>query len=340
MNILEKEDLKIEDFKQNLLEKKIPEEQIQKYIDAIHGFHNHLKKSNETIFSFQNGKLIDYTDKLVEKDKQTTRFLIIGLWSYFPFIKRNNYMEELIDIAESWSAMVTLYARVAEWHGEKIRDEVFEGIVIPPLGAHPNKKPAITKVVMKRLEEKIGVEKTKDLLRPCLHGREPLEKAKEEFQLMKDLDAFLEKKQQDAIKETEGHRDNGTAMFAQLVDDEVVEYVKNDPFIASGKRLGNKIIASKRPYQIKHFLNTDDNNLKRFFICYCPWVRGAMKEGEDKELSRNFCYCSGGFYKLYWDELFGEPVKVEPIETALWGDMVCKFEIEIPEKIMKEYIKK
>ncbi len=66
----------------------------------------------------------------------------------------HNRMEELIDIAESSSAMKTLYDRVAERYREVVQEEIFEHIEIPPLGAHPEKKPQVTKLVMKRLEEK------------------------------------------------------------------------------------------------------------------------------------------------------------------------------------------
>ncbi len=64
-----------------------------------------------------------------------------------------------------------------------------------------------------------------------------------------------------------------------------------------------------------------------------------MKDGTESELSRNFCYCSGGFFKLYWDELFDQSVTVDPLETALWGDQVCKFAIEIPPDIMNNYVR-
>ncbi|MFX0152757.1 MAG: hypothetical protein ACFFAJ_18395, partial [Candidatus Hodarchaeota archaeon] len=264
--------------------------------------------------------------------------LIIGLWRYFPFIGMHNHMEELIDIAESGSAMKTLYDRIAEWHGEGVRDEIFKGIEIPPLGAHPEKKPQITKSVMKRLEEKLGKEKTIELLRPCLHGGPPVGTDKEKLHELKDLDKFLKIKREQFVKEVEKHRNDGTAMFAQLVDDEVLEYVKTVPTMGAGVRNDNRIIISKIPYQIKKFLNADTNPMKRYYWCYCPWVRGAIKDGTEKEISPNFCYCSGGYFKLYWDEMFDQSITVEPLKAALWGDMVCQFAIEIPNEIMNKYV--
>ncbi len=328
----------LEEFKQFLVEKDVQETEIPSLLEAITGFNKFLERINETISDFAYGKLIEYADQLSMKDRNAARQLILGLWRYFPFIGKHEHVEELLDIAESSSAMNTLYQRVADWHGKELRDEIFKGIAIPPLGAHPEKKPQVTKIVMKRLEEKLGKEKTKKLLRPCLHGGPPVGAEKEEFRKLKNLDEFLKKKHQRFIMQVEKHRDDGTAMFAQLVNDDIIEYVKTIPTMGAGVRDKNKIIVTKIPYQINHFLNADTEPIKRYYLCYCPWIRGAIKDGTENEVSPNFCYCSGGFFKLYWDEMFDHSVNVELLETALWGDMACKFAIDIPTEIMNEYV--
>ncbi|MFX0183813.1 MAG: hypothetical protein ACFE95_12085, partial [Candidatus Hodarchaeota archaeon] len=305
---MEKNDYQIKQFKSFLLENNVPENEIPSLLEAVNGFIQFLEEKNETINSFAYGKLIEFADQLASKDTLAARQLIIGLWRYFPFIGMYNRMEELIDIAESASAMNTLYDRIAEWHGEVVRDEIFKEIEIPPLGAHPEKKPQATKSIMKRLEEKLGEEKVKELLRPCLHGGPPVGTDKEKLNELKDLDKFLKFKNQKFINDVEQHKSKGTAMFAQLVDDEVLDYVKTIPTMGAGVRNDNKIIITKIPYQIKKFLNADTNHMKRYYWCYCPWVRGAIKDGTEKEISPNFCYCSGGYFKLYWDEMFNQPI--------------------------------
>ncbi|MFW9905233.1 MAG: hypothetical protein ACFFFH_12915 [Candidatus Thorarchaeota archaeon] len=337
---METNEYQLEQFKSFLLEKNVPENIIPNLLEALTGFIQFLEEKNETIHSFSYGKLIEYADKLASKDKLATRHLIIGLWRYFPFIGTYHHVEEVIDIAESASAMDNLSSRIADWHGESVRDEIFQDIEIPPLGVHPEKKPQVTKLVMKRLEEKLGKEKTIELLRPCLHEGPPVGTDKEQLRELKDLDKFLSLKSQKFIDEVEQHRKEGTAMFAQLVNDEVLAYIKTIPTMGAGVRNENKIIITKVPYQIKRFLTAESNHMKRYYWCYCPWVRGAIKNGTEREISPNFCYCSGGYFKLYWDELFDQSLKVEPLETALWGDMVCKFAIEIPDNIMEEYVQK
>jgi len=151
---------KFEQFTSFLLKNNVPENEIPSFLEAVSGFLQFLEGQNESIYSFSYGKLISYADQLALKDPLAARHLIIGLWRYFPFLGLPHHMEELLDIAESASAMDTLYNRIGDWYGEVVRNEVFQNITIPPLGTHPETKPQVTKLVMKRLEDKIGKEKT------------------------------------------------------------------------------------------------------------------------------------------------------------------------------------
>ena len=146
---------------------------------------------------------------------------------------------------------------------------------------------------------------------------------------------FLNLKREELIERLEKHQNEGTLEYAQYIDKDVVDFVKNNPKISPGIRKGNKIIATKIPYQVKRFLTTDDENLKRYFSCYCSWVRGALKVGDEMGISSNFCHCSAGFIMQYWEIIFNQPVKVEPVETALSGSLMCTFEIFIPEEFQK-----
>ncbi len=104
--------------------------------------------------------------------------------------------------------------------------------------------------------------------------------------------------------------------------------------IAEGIRDGSIIYVSKLPYQMRKFLDAKDDKMKKFFICYCPWIRGAIKNGTEKEITEDFCHCSAGWYKLYWDQLFEQSIKVDPVLTALNGALECKFAIHIPRSIL------
>jgi hypothetical protein len=324
-------------FKEYLLNNKIEEGIIDKYLGLLGKFSEFLKKEGISIDSIPEGKIIVYTENLVNnKNKEILDFLR-ALISYSNFIENYDYIIEIIDIAEAYNAMDNLYLRIGDEFREDIRNEIFKNLEIPSLGMHPDKKPAFTKEIMKRMEAKIGEEKTIKLLAPCLHGRpiEPIKKDREDFLRLKDIDEFLKLKRNELIKRLEKHQKEGTLEYAQYIDKDVVEFIKNNPTISPGIRKGNKIIATKIPYQAKRHLTTDDEKMKKYYSCYCSWVRGAMKKGEEKEISTNFCHCSAGFIMQYWEIIFDQPVKVEPVETALSGSELCTFEIDIPKDFQK-----
>ncbi|MFX1380557.1 MAG: hypothetical protein ACFFA4_15835 [Promethearchaeota archaeon] len=324
------------EFLEFLSKSNIGENQKAIFISRLNEFEEYLKKNNHNLSSIPMGEIIIYSDYLVEKNSEYVLDFLKALINYANMIKKYDYIVEMIDIYESYNAMDNLYERIADKHGEEIRDEIFEKIKIPPLGVNPEKKPEFTKIILKRLEEKIGNEKTIDLLKPCLHGRPgTLERDREDFLKLNDIDDFLELKKQELIERLQKHKKEGTLEFAQYIDEEVIEFVKNTPTINPGVRKGDIIIESKLPYQTKKHLQAKDKRMKGFYSCYCPWIRGAIKNGTEKELFSHFCHCSAGYTKKYWDIIFDQSVNVEPIETPLTGGHLCTFAIQIPKEFQK-----
>ncbi len=323
-------------FLDYLLKNEISHEKAEIYISRLNDFNEFLEKENIDIDTFPSGEIIKYADILVENNSDVVLDFLKALINYANFIKNYDYIVEIIDISESYNAMDNLYQRIAEQYGEPLRDEIFKNISIPPLGIHPEKKPEFTKEIMKRLIHKIGEEKTIELLKPCLHGRPgDLKKDREDFLKLNDIDEFLKLKKQELIERLQKHKNEETLEFAQYIDEDVIEFVKNTPTINPGIRDGDKIIEAKLPYQTKKHIHANDKRMKGFYSCYCPWIRGAIKNGTEKELFSHFCYCSAGYTKKYWDVIFDQPTRVEPIETPLTGGLLCKFSVYIPKEFQK-----
>ncbi|MFX0039828.1 MAG: hypothetical protein ACFFCY_11980 [Promethearchaeota archaeon] len=323
-------------FLQYLFEKNIDENQATIFISILNEFDNFLKKNDYNIDSIPLGEIANYSNYLVEKNSENVLDFLRALINYANFIKKYDYIVEIIDISESYMAMDNLYERVAEQYGEQLRDKIFENLKIPPLGSDPEKKPEFTKIIMKRLEDNIGEENTIELLKPCLHGRPgSIEKDREMFLKLNDIDEFLKIKKKEFIEILQKHQKEGTLEFAQYIDEEVIDFIKNIPSISPGIREGDIIIDTKMPYQTKKHIQAKDNKMKGFYSCYCPWVRGAIKNGTEKEIFSHFCYCSAGYTKKYWDVIFNQPTKVEPIESPLTGGLLCKFAVHIPKEFQK-----
>jgi predicted hydrocarbon binding protein len=53
--------------------------------------------------------------------------------------------------------------------------------------------------------------------------------------------------------------------------------------------------------------------------------------GLEPALPEDYCYCGAGFYKGIWEEILGEPVEVEVLESVLQGGDVCRIAIHLPD---------
>ena len=203
--------MNIEVFQEYMQEKEVSEKDRGVFISELTKFQTYLEDESIQLEAIPKGKIQEYTEKLVNENKSTLDIIRV-MFSLATFLKKHDYTIELIDIIESYNAMDNLYLRLAEQHGEKLRDRVFENIQIPPIGSDPDKKPEITKKVIKRLENEVGVEKTIDILAPCLHGRpiEPIKKDREDFLRINNLDEFLKIKKTEFIERLEKHKEEGT----------------------------------------------------------------------------------------------------------------------------------
>jgi len=317
-------------FQLFLEEKEVDANTIENFLSMLRDYENFLNKENLNLDSVNPKKLVEYTEYLASTNKESVLDFLRAILSYANYSKKYDFITKTIDIVESYNAMDNLFSRIADIHGEQMRDKIFRDLNIPTLGVHPEKKPNFTKSVMKRMEDNLGNEDTIALLSPCLHGRPPDDIKGDKKNLAElGIDGFLLKKHNDLIKRFEKHRDEGTLEFAQLVDDEVIEFVRNNQMLV-GVRKENIIYTSKVPYQTKKFLTAKDEKMKKFYLCYCPWIRGALKEETDNEILKKFCHCSAGWYKLYWDQIFEQSISVEPIKTGLYGDLECTFAIHLP----------
>jgi len=332
--------MNVTEFMSYLEKNKVENKLVILFTNLLQEYEDYLMKLGFNLETSPSEKIVEYSENFVSEDENFVLNFLRAILHYANYSKNYEYITKVIDVSESYNAMDNLYIRVAKIYGESMRDEIFNDLVIPPLGTHPEKKPGFTKSILKRLEEKIGKNRTIDLLSPCLHGRPP-DDIEGDKKLLNELgiDAFLKKKHLELVTRLEKHRDDGTLEFAQKIDNEIVNYVRDNPIIAHGIREENIIYVSKLPYQMRELLEAKSVQMKRFFLCYCPWVRGAIKDGTENEISDYFCNCSAGWYKLYWDQIFGQPVTVEPVATGLNGALECKFAIKIPDNILQKIIR-
>ena len=334
-NSLER-DLDEEGFRNYCLKIGLNDETAQAHIGLVREFEAFLKKGKgkRDFGSASPSDMQRFIAHLMEK-KRNTIDGFGALIRYARFMNKREIVSFLFGYIEGFGALEKLFETLKQTVGGSQRDKIFEGVNLPPLGTDPKDKPKVTQRIMERLEATLDEKTLKEIMSSGLDvgPRESYLPAREAFLKAKNLDDFLRKRHQEAVEMLEKHSKEKTMFFAQEIDEEVVEYVRNNPEIMGGVREGDVIYETKIPYMTKKFLHEKDEKMKRYYACHCGWVREGIRSG--LKVSPNFCYCSAGYHKRPWEIIFDQPLKADVMKTLLNGDLVCRFAIHIPKRFLE-----
>jgi len=114
------------------------------------------------------------------------------------------------------------------------------------------------------------------------------------------------------------------------LEEELVGEVVSRGWGLAGVRQGQRVIATKIPKSgyLRDYFKESDPLQKRRLYCHCPRVRDMV--GEDPALPTEYCYCGAGYYQDIWEEILGQPVKVEVLQSVMGGDEVCQVAVHLP----------
>ena len=319
-----------EGFRELLKARKVSEEKIEASIGMAERFEAYLASLGGTPDAVSAWT---FTNMLIQ-EKQNTYDNLLALARYGRFIKDNNLYVAILELLDGAEVQPNLYQKVGTLFGNAIRDEVFAGIGVSPLGLPSPEKPFDLFPVLDRLIGAVGYDQVELLLSACLRDLpdEYFLDEREKFLKASSIDDYLVSKHQALVDELQKCQQNGELFFSQEITDEVLDYVRERQEIESGVREGNILYISKIPYSAKEFLAETDPTMKRFYACHCPWVRHAIKNG-NIQLNPVFCNCSGGFSKKPWEVIFGQTLQVEVLESAIMGDFRCRFAVHLPERL-------
>jgi len=269
--------------------------------------------------------------KVLIAEGQNSEENFITLARYGLFIKNNTVYIAFLEVLDGGEAQENLYKQVAEKYGEALRDEVFAGIGVAPYGLPTPEKPRTMQPVVERLEKVLGPEACRALLADSLRDLPDYAWEREIYQSCASVDEYIVKKKQKFMEQMETYQREGRLFFAQEVTDEVLEYIRSEPEMGGGVRVGNIVYETKIPFLTREYLAESDPTLKRYYYCHCPWARAAVKSGE--KVAPIFCNCSAGFHKKPWEGALGQKVQVDVLESVLKGDNRCRFAIHLPEDV-------
>lgn len=232
-------------------------------------------------------------------------------------------MSEPFDFERYWLAK---FARcLEEAAGAEVRAQVMAGSDRLSATSAPEEVIAWTQGAMERLEALVDRGTSRAILTGCAchYPKADLQPMREAYQQSGDLDRahrMLQAQFESFLRDT------------LRLSDELFAAVVSRGWGAAGIREGNRIVATKIPKSgyLVQYLEEPDPARKRQIYCHCPRVRDALRMGET--LSPTYCYCGAGFYQGIWEEIVGQPVEVEVLESVLDGGEVCRIAIYLPER--------
>lgn len=278
--------------------------------------------STETAQAFSN---------LLIAEGQNSQENFITLARYGLFTHNNTIFVAFLEVLDGGEAQENLYKRVAEQYGEIFRDEIFAGIGVAPYGLPTPKKPRYMHRVIERLETILGPEACRELISDSLRDLPDYTEERAIYQSCANVDEYLIQKKQKFMAQMETCQREGRLFFAQEVTDEVLDFIRSEPEMGGGVRVGNIVYETKIPFLTRQYLAESDPALKRYYYCHCPWAREAVKSGE--KVAPIFCNCSAGFHKKPWEGALGQKIQVEVLASVLKGDDRCRFAIHLPEEV-------
>jgi hypothetical protein len=304
-------------------------------VAAVRHFEDHATAVGATLETVTSSRLSDYLQQLTQTG-MITEDRLLALARYCYVTRRNDLFVQLVHVAEAPGILPVLRARAGQIIGEKAADEVFGSVALPPEGSPIDAYPAVVWEILTKMEATLPTETCKQVLAGNMHQipETSFAEMRERFQKSPDIDAFLVDRHARLVQDLEDHMNQGKVWYEQVITPEVLEYVRNNPEIQSGVRHGNVIHVTKIPFDPQAYLDEKDPTRKRYDACHCPLARTSIVSGKPA-VSPLFCYCSAGFEKLPFDVIFGEPVKIEVLESALGDSDRCRFAITIPERFRK-----
>lgn len=256
----------------------------------------------------------------------------LTLYRYCAFIRERELQVAFLELIDGGEVAENLYNKMGQQWGEDLKNVVFSGSGIIAYGTPTPEKPAYLHPIIKRLKEQVGSDAVCQFLSVCMRDL-PDEMAAgmiEQFNEAGDIDAFLVQRKARFIETLEQCMKADRLFFAQPITPEVIDFVRSDPEMGAGRREGNVLYETKIPFLTSQYLSESDPKMRRYYYCHCPWTREAIKAG-NVEIAPEFCNCSGGFHKKDWEAIYGQPLKVEVLESVAQGDDRCRFAIHLPE---------
>jgi hypothetical protein len=259
---------------------------------------------------------------------QVMHFVI--LMRYYKMLNHHENFIRLTQYTGGYGVVDSILEKLTSVAGKSVTEALLKDIELPVLGTNPSLITTFTKTFITWLEDHLEESQLRQVL-ACNHHRIPKEALIEErvfYEASPTLEIYLKDLHDRKVNELEAFQKEGKIWYEQTITPEVVQFVKNNQEIMSAVLKDDALYITKIPYDTKKFLEAKTTADENYYLCHCPFAREVIKK-KNETISANWCYCSGGFTKFPFDIIFDQSLEIELLSSALKGDGLCRFKIDL-----------
>lgn len=237
------------------------------------------------------------------------------------------------------NVMGTLKEETIKILGQDEWEKITDNIEVPEDNMESEHLNHATRELIKRFDDAVESKACKRIFCSVKHGLKHSDFlwAREKFLQYNDIDAFCSAMRKENIEGFTNAAISGEFFHGQPIDESVLQFVMDQPFLLYGARHDNTIEATAIPCETQKYLKETDINKKRYFACHCQYARKSILQKEGP-VSDTLCNCSLGHTKIFWEAVFDTPLDGEVVSSVLGDRLLCRFVIYLPDEVMKKYI--
>ena len=281
------------------------------------------------IDNIDNNRLDEIISYLVFKDLSSVKNFVI-LMRYYKLINRNDLFVHLTRYTGMLDVVDNIIIRLKRLVDENLYREILNDYEMPYLGLSPYELPQYIEDLMNRLTNNLSEDEVKTVLTGNNHeiseNSQMAEKIAYENAL--SLKDYLKDRHNRKVQELETCFKENRVWFEQVITEDVIEYVKGNQEILSAVLKDDTLLITKIPYDTSNYLNAENDTLKKYYGCHCPFAREAIIS-KSNNIDEKFCYCSAGFAKFPFEVILGQKLPIKVKESILGGSDICRFEIDL-----------
>ena len=305
--------------------------QTAKFVKNLKDFQSFLEKRG--VKSEHDITKKDINDYVAEKNAQgeDAYHYIETIIEYFISVKNGVLSHEAWLLYDAVGHFGKISELTKNELGEDAWRQVFGNTELPKFGWTLDEITDFTRQMHKRVSAVAPREHVENMIQLHAHGVEQhFDGTIHEILESRGVDGLIKHLNDEFIKEVESCRDKGIFYSGSMVDDDVINFYKENPL---NRRVGNKIINKQPPSLAKEYLVETDEKLKRYNACHCAIKKHSILQN-DGGLSHSLCYCCFGHSKKQFEAAFGRELSGRVVKTVMDdGCLECVFEIDIPEGV-------